>query len=108
MAETKRLTGAEAGAELARLEKTASPAPWTTVRDNHINLQAIERLDGRASSSRVVWSEVSRCDTAYVPANRPDDGNADAALIVAARNALPRIHRRAQRPASASPMIGRG
>jgi len=33
MAETKRLTGAEAWAELVRLEKTASPAPWVTVRE---------------------------------------------------------------------------
>jgi len=58
---------------------------------NHINLQAFERLSGRVSSSRVVWSEVPLRHRAYVPANRPDDGNADAALIVAARNALPHL-----------------
>lgn len=91
METTKQRTGAAYWAELARLEKAASPAPWVTVRNNHADLLALERLDGLVSSGRVVWSKADGWDTAYIPAGGPDDGNADAALIVAARNALPHL-----------------
>lgn len=51
--------------------------PWTTVKDNHIDIGG--------ASLRVVWDEIKGIDVAYViPDGTEDEGNANARLIASA------------------------
>jgi hypothetical protein len=74
--------------ELRKLEQTASPAPWKTVKDNGAQIG-----QGEEWNSRVVWSGPLHLDVAYLPAlfQGREQSNADARTAVAARNALPML-----------------
>jgi hypothetical protein len=61
-------------------KENRTPPPWTTEPDNEVDL--------RNGTARIVWSDLSGYDVAYVLPLDGDKGNSNARLIAAAPDLL--------------------